>query len=59
MIITTNLSMQKLATESDLSDKRVYDRIIERCFPIEVKGGSRRRKAVREGYEDMKKLLGL
>ena len=36
MIITTNLSMQKMATESDITDKRVYDRIIERCFPVEV-----------------------
>ena len=59
MIITTNLSMQKLATESDLSDKRVYDRIIERCFPVEVSGESRRVKKLIRSREEMKNLLGI
>ena len=59
MIITTNLSMQKLATESDLSDKRVYDRIIERCFPVEVSGESRRVKKLISSREEMKNLLGI
>lgn len=59
MIITTNLSMQKLATETELSDKRVYDRIIERCFPVEVSGESRRVKKLIESREEMKDLLGI
>lgn len=59
MIITTNLTMQKLATESDLSDKRVYDRIIERCFPVEVSGESRRVKKLINSREEMKNLLGI
>lgn len=59
MIITTNLSMQRLVTESDLSDKRVYDRIIERCFPVEVSGESRRVKKLINTREEMKDLLGL
>ena len=59
MIITTNLSMDKIKNPDDIENRRIYDRILERCFPIEVSGGSRRRKAVREDYEDMKNLLGL
>ena len=59
MIITTNLSMQKLATETELSDKRVYDRIIERCFPVEVSGESRRIKKLMNSREEMKNLLGI
>lgn len=59
MIITTNLTMQKLATESDLADKRVYDRIIERCFPVEVTGESRRMKKLINSREEMKNLLGI
>lgn len=59
MIITTNLSMQKLATETELSDKRVYDRIIERCFPVEVSGESRRVKKLISSREEMKNLLGI
>ena len=59
MIITTNLSMDKIKNPEDIENRRIYDRILERCFPVEVAGGSRRRKAVREDYEDMKNLLGL
>ena len=59
MIITTNLSMQKLATESDLADKRVYDRILERCYPVEVAGKSRRMEKLINSREDMKNILGI
>ena len=59
MIITTNLTMEKIKNPEDIENRRIYDRILERCFPIEVGGGSRRRKAVREEYETMKNLLGL
>lgn len=59
LIITTNLTIEEIKKPNDIGNTRIYDRIIERCFPLEVTGGSRRRKAVRDGYEDMKKLLGL
>lgn len=59
MIITTNLTMDKIKNPEDIESRRIYDRILERCFPIEVDGASRRRKAVREEYETMKNLLGL
>lgn len=59
MIITTNLTMDKIKNPDDIESRRIYDRILERCFPIEVDGASRRRKAVREEYETMKNLLGL
>lgn len=59
MIITTNLSIDKIKKPDDIENGRIYDRILERCFPIEVAGQSRRRQAVRESYEDMKNLLEL
>ena len=59
MIITTNLSMQKLATESELADKRVYDRILERCYPVEVAGKSRRMEKLINSRDDMKNILGI
>lgn len=59
LIITTNLTIDEIKKPNDIGNTRIYDRILERCFPIEVTGGSRRRKAVRDSYEDMKKLLGL
>lgn len=59
MIITTNLAMQKLVTETDLAYKRVYDRIIERCYPIEVTGESRRIKKLINSNDEIKKILGI
>jgi DNA replication protein DnaC len=59
MIITTNLTMDKIKNPEDIENLRIYDRILERCFPIEVNGGNRRRKAVRESYDTMKNILGL
>jgi DNA replication protein DnaC len=59
MIITTNLTTQKLATETELADKRVYDRIIERCYPVEVAGESRRVKKLINSSQDMKNILGI
>lgn len=61
MIITTNLSLDELkqADHSNMEKWRIYDRVLGKCFPIEVKGGSRRRKEVRETYDEMKNLLGI
>lgn len=59
MIITTNLSIEDIKNPADIENGRIYDRIIERCFPVEFKGSNRRHKAVRESYGDMKELLGL
>ena len=59
MVITTNLSVDEIKNPPDIESGRIYDRIIEKCFPIEVKGPNRRHKAVRESYGDLKDLLGL
>ena len=59
MIITTNLSIDKIKKAENIEQMRIYDRIIEKCFPIEANGSSKRRKIVRENYESMKELLGL
>lgn len=59
MIITTNLGLEAIKTPPNMADNRIYDRILEKCFPIEVKGKSHRRKNVNNEYADMKDLLGL
>lgn len=59
LIITTNLSLEKLKNPEDIENKRIYDRILERCFPVEVAGSNRRRNIIRQEYQDMKNLLGL
>lgn len=59
MIITTNLSIKELKSLDDISTGRIYDRILERCFPIEFKGESHRRKNIRNEYNDVREMLGL
>ena len=59
MIVTTNLSLAQMTNCDDIDRKRIYDRIIERCHPIEVKGESRRIVGARQEFKDMNNLLGL
>lgn len=58
-IVTTNLTADQLKNPADIRYKRIYDRILERCFPLEVKGESRRRQALRDTHADVKAMLGL
>ena len=59
VIITTNLTADEIKHPQDVRYCRIYDRILERCFPVEVSGKSRRRKALKETYPSMKERLGL
>lgn len=58
-IITTNLTLGEIKQPKDIRCSRIYDRIIERCFPVEVAGVSRRRQEVRDTYDTMRNELGL
>lgn len=57
--ITTNLSIEEIKKPMDISCSRIYDRVLERCFPIEINGESRRRKNVKDTFFDTKEKLGL
>ena len=59
MILTTNLPMDEIKKSNDIGYTRIYDRILERCFPVAVKGHSRRRQHVRDSYVNMKDEMGL
>lgn len=58
-IITTNLTTEEIKKPQDVGYARIYDRILERCFPVEVSGTSRRRQNVKETFFDVKEKLGL
>lgn len=58
-IITTNLTAEELKKPQDIGYSRIYDRILERCFPVKVDGVSRRRQNVKDTYFDVKEKLGL
>ena len=59
MIVTTNLLPNDFKAPNNVTKSRIYDRILEKCFPVEVKGANRRREKFRDGYAEMKKVLGL
>lgn len=59
LIITTNLSLSELINCTDTERKRIYDRVLEMCCPIEFKGESRRQQTLKRRYEEMKGELGL
>lgn len=59
MIITTNMDISKIKNPANVEQARIYDRIIERCFPIKVTGESRRRGKIKENYNHLKDLLGI
>lgn len=58
-IITTNLSANEIKNAPDISFQRIYDRILERCHPIEVSGVSRRKMALKDSYAETQAMLGL
>lgn len=58
-IVTTNLTMDQIKKPDDIGSARIYDRIIERCHPVEVAGISRRRLKVKDNYFDVQEKLGL
>ena len=60
-IVTTNLTAKELKNPADLDNVRIYQRILERCHPIEVENssGSQRLKIFIENFEQDKKLLGV
>lgn len=59
MIITTNTPIEQIKNPESVERARIYDRILERCFPVEVSGGSKRRQIVRADFADMRDMLGL
>lgn len=58
-IITTNLTSNELKKPEEIGYSRIYDRILERCFPVEVAGESRRRQNVVDTFGDVREKLGL
>ena len=58
-IISTNLSAEEIKKPQEIGYARIYDRILERCFPIAVTGESRRKKELTDTYSDIKEKLGL
>lgn len=59
VIVTTNLTPEELAKPADMGYARTYDRLLEKCLPIKVDGGSRRRAAAADSWNKMREQLGM
>lgn len=59
LIVTTNLSPKELKEPQDLRYKRVYDRVLEMCYPILVDGVSRRRLKAQNKREAFERILDI
>lgn len=59
MIVTTNLTADELSKTKDIDYIRIYDRILERCTPINVAGLNYRRSAMPATWAEVRQNLGI
>jgi DNA replication protein DnaC len=59
LIVTSNLTGEELKHPKDMSNQRVFSRLLEMCMPVEVAGNDRRRERLKEDFAEYKDLLGL
>lgn len=57
MILTTNLELNDMLNPDDIRYKRIYDRILDTCYPIRVDGRSFRRDSAEQRFDRMRKFL--
>lgn len=58
LIVTTNLSIAELSGTKDITRERIYSRVLERCFPIEINGEDRRKAEFEAHYRASREILG-
>lgn len=57
MILTTNLDIGQMMDCNDIRYKRIYDRIFEVCFPVEISGRSFREEKASQRFDEMKAFI--
>ena len=57
MIVTTNLSLGEMKNPGNLAQKRVFDRVLERCIPLKVNGQNLRQARSLENMAQARALL--
>ena len=58
-IVTTNLTAEELKSPANLTNQRIFSRLLGICIPVEVVGDDRRRERLREDFGEFKDLLGI
>lgn len=57
MILTTNLTIEEMKSETETKYQRIYDRIFEICYPMQFTGPSWRRIEANSRFIEMRKFL--
>ena len=57
LIVTTNLSLADMKQCDDVRYKRVYDRVFEMCYPVQLTGSSWRMQEAARRFDNMKSIL--
>ena len=56
MLVTTNLPLSVFKSAEDLAEKRIFDRLLERCVPVLFDGESLRHEKAKENLRYFKEL---
>lgn len=57
MIVTTNLTLEDMQRCQDLKYKRIYERILDCCYPVLFTGTSWRMRHAAQRYDKLSKML--
>lgn len=57
MLLTTNLTVHQMMNEQDTQYRRIYDRLLEVCYPVQFAGPSFRMKTANRRFEEMQALM--
>lgn len=57
MIISTNLTLSEMQAQTDIRYARIYDRILECCYPVRFTGKTWRYVEAERRFDEMKALL--
>lgn len=57
MVITTNLTLGQMMDADDIRYRRIYSRVLETCYPIEVAGVAWRTESAAVRFEQMRQRL--
>ena len=57
MIVTTNIPLSVMQKAADLDERRIYDRVLEVCVPIQFNGENFRKGNAAENVKRAAKIL--
>lgn len=59
VVVTTNLTTDEFSKADEMAYKRIYERIMHKCTPVNVAGVNYRRAEAGQMWIDMRKQLGM